>query len=102
MGVGAKALAIVGGKALDDAGFEEVEAGFGDAANFVGKGLELVREAVEGRFLSCLGYLFLSRFFIYLFTSRRTRGWHHRRGPSFRVKTMVKVIHGRYCGEEMA
>ena len=49
VGVGAKALAIVGGKALDDAGFEEVEAGFGDAANFVGKGLELVREAVEGR-----------------------------------------------------
>ena len=42
-------MAIVGGKALDDAGFEEVEAGFGDAANFVGKGLELVREAVEGR-----------------------------------------------------
>ena len=49
VGVGAKALAIVGGKALDDAGFEEVEAGFGDAANFVGKGLELVGEAVEGR-----------------------------------------------------
>ena len=22
--------------------------------------------------------------------------------PSFRVKTMVKVIHGRYCGEGVA
>ena len=49
VGVGAKVLAIVCGEALDDAGFEEVESGFGDAANFVGKGLELVREAVEGR-----------------------------------------------------
>ena len=47
VGVGAKALAIVGGKALDEAGFEEVEAGFGDAANFVGQGLELVSISSE-------------------------------------------------------
>ena len=33
VGVGAKVLAIVCGEALDDAGFEEVEAGFRDAAN---------------------------------------------------------------------
>jgi hypothetical protein len=26
----------------------------------------------------------------------------HRRGPSFRVKTMVKAINGRCCGEEVA
>ena len=32
-GVGAEALAINCGKALSDAGFEEVEAGFRDAAN---------------------------------------------------------------------
>ena len=42
VGVGAEALAITGEKALDDAGFEEVKAGFRDAANFVGKGAELV------------------------------------------------------------
>ena len=41
-GVGAEALAIICGKALDDAGFEEVKAGFRYAANFVGKGAELV------------------------------------------------------------
>ena len=47
VGVSAEALAIVCGKALDDAGFEEVKAGFRDAANFVGKGVELLTRGFQ-------------------------------------------------------
>ena len=41
-------------------------------------------------------------FFIYFDEDRRAPRMAPPKRPSFRVKTMVKVIHGRYCGEGVA
>ena len=45
---------------------------------------------------------FLFIYFVICDEERSPRRMAPPKRPSFRVKTMVKVIHGRYCGEGVA